>query len=138
MTFTRLVELLQQKDEGYIILANSGAFYVALGKDAILLNDILDLKLSCMNKKMCKVGFPKNSLNKYKKILKRLKYSYIVYDLDFVKYDINELERYEGQFKNEIKETQKDCYICKHELGGYTKKENKYMKAFAKYSYSKN
>ena len=130
MRFCDLVEVLQQKDEGYIVFVNSGAFYIAVGKDALLLNKILDLKLSCMNKKVCKVGFPKNALNKYKTLLMRHKYCFVVYELDFAKSDIKEIEKYEGQLKNEIKETHKDCYICKHELNGYTEKENKYIKVY--------
>lgn len=132
MTFSRLLELLQEKDKGYIVLINSGAFYIATGRDAILLNHILELKLSCMKKEVCKVGFPKRALEKYKKLLKRNRYSYIIYEVDTVKCDIKILEKYEGQQKNTIKENKKDCYICKNELAGYTKKESKYTKAFEK------
>ena len=98
MTFSRLLELLQEKDKGYIILANSGAFYIAIGRDAILLNKILDLKLSCMCKDLCKVGFPKSALGKYKKLLKRNRYSYIIYEVDTVNCDIEIVEKYEGRF----------------------------------------
>lgn len=44
MTFSRLLELLQEKDKGYIVLINSGAFYIATGRDAILLNHISYMK----------------------------------------------------------------------------------------------
>lgn len=132
MTFSELLGLLQEKDKGYIVLVNSGAFYIATGRDAILLNKILDLKLNCMCKDVCKVGFPKNALEKYKKLLKRSRYSYIIYEVDTVKCDIEILEKYEGQQKNTIKENKKDCYICKNELAGYTEKANKYTKAFEK------
>ena len=40
-----MLELLQEKNKGYIILANAGAFYLARGKDAVKLNEILELKL---------------------------------------------------------------------------------------------
>lgn len=130
MTFCRLMELLQEKDKGYIIIANAGAFYIAIGKDAILLNKILDLKLNCMCKGICKIGFPKNALEKYKKLLKRTKYSYIMYEVNVNQEDIKVLEKYEGSLKNEIKENKKDCYICKNELAGYTEKENKYTKMY--------
>ena len=43
-----MLELLQEKNKGYIILANAGAFYLARGKDAVKLNEILGLKLLCM------------------------------------------------------------------------------------------
>ena len=34
----KMLELLQEKNKGYIILANAGAFYLARGKDAVKLN----------------------------------------------------------------------------------------------------
>ena len=63
-----MLALLQIKDKGHIILANAGNFYIARGKDALLLNEILGLKLSCLECEICKVGFPKNSLEKYIKL----------------------------------------------------------------------
>ena len=43
MGFSKMLELLQEKNKGYIILANAGAFYLARGKDAVKLNEILGL-----------------------------------------------------------------------------------------------
>jgi hypothetical protein len=42
MSFGKMVELLQRKDKGKIILVNSGSFYIARGKDAVLLHNILN------------------------------------------------------------------------------------------------
>lgn len=67
MSFCKMIELLQNKDKGKIILINSGAFYIARGKDELLLHNILDLKVNCMETEICKVGFPKGSLEKYTK-----------------------------------------------------------------------
>ena len=33
MGFSKMLELLQEKNKGYIILANAGAFYLAKGKN---------------------------------------------------------------------------------------------------------
>ena len=44
MGFSKMLELLQEKNKGYIIMANAGAFYLARGKDAVKLNEILGLK----------------------------------------------------------------------------------------------
>lgn len=129
MNFYKMVELLQNKEQGYIILINNGNFYIARGRDAILLNKILDLKLSCAEKDVCKVGFPLTALEKYKKLIKRERYSYIIYNFDRTKFKIEKIEKYDGPLKNDIKENKKDCYICKSVLGGYTQKENKYLKA---------
>ena len=38
MGFSKMLKLLQAKDKGYIILLNPGSFYIARGKDAVLLN----------------------------------------------------------------------------------------------------
>ena len=48
MSFGKMVELLQRKDNGKIILVNSGSFYIARGRDAVLLHNILNLKVNCM------------------------------------------------------------------------------------------
>lgn len=55
MSFSKMIELLQNKDKGKIILINSGACYIARGKDAVLLHNILDLKVNCMETEICKV-----------------------------------------------------------------------------------
>ena len=89
MKFREMVKILQEKEKGYIILINSGSFYVARGKDAIILNKELDLKLTCMEKEVCKEGFPIGALEKYTKILKRKRYSYILYNFDR---NLNKLE----------------------------------------------
>jgi hypothetical protein len=64
MTYTEKFIQLQKENEGYVVLANRGNFIVALGRDAIHLNNKIGLKLSCDKNKICKVGFPINSLEK--------------------------------------------------------------------------
>ena len=138
MKFGEMVKILQRREEGYIVLINSGKFYVARGKDAILLNKELDLKLVCMEKQVCKVGFPKETLEKYMKILKRKRYSYIVYNFDR---NLNKLEiitKYEGKIKSLGKEEKRDCIMCKMGNGGYTEKEEKYMEAILNLYRSEN
>ena len=62
MSFSKMIELLQNKEKGKIILVNSGNFYIARGKDAVLLHNVLNLKVNCLETEVCKVGFPLNSL----------------------------------------------------------------------------
>lgn len=62
MGFSKMMELLQQKNKGKIVFCNTGNFYIAIGKDAVLLNNLIDLKLSCLKQEICKVGFPINAL----------------------------------------------------------------------------
>ena len=65
MGFSQMMELLQVKNKGEIVLCNAGNFYIAIGKDAVLLNELLGLKLGCLKPEMCKVGFPIAFLEKY-------------------------------------------------------------------------
>ena len=55
MKFGEMIDILQKNEARYIVLINSGRFFIARGKDAILLNKELDLKLVCMEKEICKV-----------------------------------------------------------------------------------
>ena len=79
-----MIELLQKKEKGKIVFCNSGNFYVAIGKDAVLLNNLIGLKVSCIKPEICKVGFPISSLEKYTEILKitEKRYGFVVYDFD--------------------------------------------------------
>ena len=96
MGFSKMLALLQIKDKGSIILANVGNFYVARGKDALLLNEILGLKLSCLETEICKIGFPINTLEKYTKLIEEKDYSYIVYNYDNVFNKLRIVKRYDG------------------------------------------
>ena len=63
-----MIELLQMKNKGYIVLVKTGNFYIARGKDALALNKMQDLKLTWLETEKCKVGFPISSLEKYTKL----------------------------------------------------------------------
>ena len=62
MGFSKMMKLLQTKEKGKIVFCNIGNFYVAIGKDAVLLNELIDIKVSCFKEEVCKVGFPIISL----------------------------------------------------------------------------
>ncbi len=96
-----MMELLQKKNQGKIIFCNAGYFYIAIGKDAVLLNNLLELKASCIKPEVCKVGFPINSLEKYTELLIQKRYSYIVYYFDQEKEELQILEDYEGKNRKE-------------------------------------
>lgn len=128
MGFSKMLALLQIKDKGKIILVNAGNFYIARGKDALLLNEILGLKLSCLETEICKVGFPINSLEKYSKLIEKKDYSYIVYNYDnaFNKLDI--IKKYDGRNKNMLTDERKNCYTCSNSVKMY-RKADKYVQA---------
>ena len=126
-----MMELLQEKNKGKIVFCNTGNFYVAIGKDAVILNRLLDLKVSCFKPEVCKVGFPINSLEKYLELIYEKKHGYIVYFFDQEKEELEVVKEYIGENKNKIMVENINCYICKHSTK-YYKKEDKYLKALAK------
>ena len=79
MTFSRMMEQMQYSLYGKILFVSCGAFYIARGKDAILVNKLINLKLNCLSTGVCKVGFPINALEKYSKSLEETGYSFIIY-----------------------------------------------------------
>lgn len=128
MGFSKMLALLQIKDKGKIILVNAGNFYIARGKDALLLNEILGLKLSCLETEICKVGFPINSLEKYSKLIEKKDYSYIVYNYDNAFNKLNIIKKYDGKNKNMLIGERKNCYICNNSVKMY-RKADKYVQA---------
>lgn len=44
MAFSQMMEILQEKNKGKIVICNIGNFYVAIGADAILLNKTNKIK----------------------------------------------------------------------------------------------
>ena len=131
MSFSIMMELLQEKNKGKIVFCNAGNFYVAIGKDAVILNRLLDLKVSCFKPEVCKVGFPINSLEKYLELIHEKKYGYIIYFFNQEKEELEVITEYDGKNKNRIMVENINCYICKHSTK-YYKKEDKYLKALAK------
>ena len=67
MKFLEMVEALQQeeKNKNKIILVKCGVFFVAIGRDAILLHEILGLNVTCIKPSICKVGIPIQNCIKY-------------------------------------------------------------------------
>lgn len=128
MGFSKMLALLQIKDKGKIILVNAGNFYIARGKDALLLNEILGLKLSCLETEICKVGFPINSLEKYSKLIEKKDYSYIVYNYDNIFNKLNIIKKYDGRNKNMLTDERKNCYTCNNSVKMY-RKADKYVQA---------
>lgn len=128
MGFSKMLGLLQIKSKGSIVLVNAGSFYIARGKDALLLNQLLNLKLNCLEMEVCKVGFPINSLDKYTKLIEEKNYSYIVYNYDNVLNKLSILKEYNGKYKNAIKEERNNCYTCTNSVKMY-RKTDKYMEA---------
>ena len=58
-------EKLKLEDLECIYLFLCGNFYIALDSDAIILNELFDMKLTKFSNLCDKCGFPKSSLEKY-------------------------------------------------------------------------
>lgn len=58
-------ENLKSKEVDCLYLFLCGNFYIALDSDAIILNELFDMKLTKFSNLCDKCGFPKNSLEKY-------------------------------------------------------------------------
>ena len=81
MSFSKMLEILKKKEKK-IVFVECGAFYLAVGEDAVFLHDTLRLKCTCFRNNICKIGIPINSIEKYLVELNKLKYAYTVYDFD--------------------------------------------------------
>ena len=57
MSFSKMLEILQERNEKKIVLIRLGMFYIATGRDAVLLHDKLNLKCTCFTDNVCKVGY---------------------------------------------------------------------------------
>lgn len=82
MNFYEMILKLKEIYINEIILVSYGAFYIAIGEDAVLLNKKLGLQVNCIKRNVCKVGVPKNSIDKYVEKLNKINYSYIVLDFN--------------------------------------------------------
>ncbi len=96
MKFVEVVKTLQEQNAKKIILVKNGIFFVAIGKDALILSDQIGLKRTCMKEKLCKVGFLVKSSEKYIKILQEKNLSFGLYVIDKKDEKIEEIYTYEG------------------------------------------
>ena len=111
MSFSKMLEGLKARDKEKILIIGIGAFYIAVGEDAVLLHEKLGLKCTCFKDHICKVGIPRNSIGKYMKEIDKTKYGYILYDYDRKENKIIELAYKEGR-KNKIIDKNINCLAC--------------------------
>lgn len=111
MSFSKMVEGLKERDKEKLLIIGLGAFYIAIGEDAVLLHEKLGLKCTCFKNHICKVGIPRNSIGKYIKEIEKLKYGYILYDYNSKNKRLLELSYKEGK-KNKIMNKNINCLAC--------------------------
>ena len=130
LTFSDMMEVLKEENKGRIVFCNNGSFYVAIGNDAILLNKVLDLQLSCMKTGLCKVGFPIEALEKYTGLLIKSGYSFVVYDFNSEKEDLVIIISCTGKRLN-YETARNKCFTCEKNKNK-DKKIDKYTCALIK------
>ena len=133
MKFYEFIQYLQKENPDKVIMVKSGAFFNAIGRDAIVLESVLGFKRTCHAKLLCKCGLPvsyvKENLEKVKTRLKEKNISIILYDeVEGGRYKYNN-KTYDVLFELEgesIKENRNslNCIECKNNV--YNKDINKY------------
>ena len=115
MKFSKKFEEIKNREEnkGKIVLIRCGIFFIAIGNDAVLLNRLYGLKVTCFKENTCKVGIPVSFVLKYLDILEEDGYSYILYDYDKNTKELIEKYKIEGKLNTET-ETCKTCKECAH------------------------
>ena len=111
MKFSKKFEEIKNREEnkGKIVLIRCGIFFIAIGTDAVLLNKLYGLKVTCFKENICKVGIPVSFALKYLELIEKDNYSYILYD-----YEKNTKELIpQYKFKGEINTEEKTCKQCK-------------------------
>ena len=129
MSFSNMLEILQEKNKNKIVLIRTGVFYIATGKDAIFLNKQLGLKCVCFKSEICKIGIPEIRIEYYLRKLEKLNIAYIVYHFDNQTEKLIEKYKSEGNYHNE-KWKNNNCLLCKGSAS--YKKQDKYLNAIRK------
>ena len=129
MSFSKMVEGLKERDKEKLLIIGLGAFYIAIGEDAVLLHEKLGLKCTCFKNHICEVGIPRNSIGKYIKEIEKLKYGYILYDYNSKNKRLLELSYKEGK-KNKIMNKNINCLAC---MGASKYEEDDYSIALLKF-----
>ena len=113
MKFSKRIEEIKNKEEnkGKLVLVRCGIFFIAIGSDAILLNKLYGLKVTCFKENICKVGVPVSFALKYLELIERDKYGYVLYDYEKDTKQLISQYKYEGQINTEEK-TCKQCKEC--------------------------
>ena len=111
MKFSKRIEELKNKEEnkGKIVLVRCGIFVIAIGNDAILLNRLYGLKVTCFKENICKVGMPVSFVLKYLDLIEEKGYSYVLYDYGKDTKELVAQHRFEGEINTE----ESSCKQCK-------------------------
>ena len=102
--FSKILKEIQERNKGYIVLIKNGIFYCGIGKDAVLMNQILNYKPVCFKEKICKCGIPVSTISRVIPKMVESGYSYIIYDYNKETKEYKEIYRIEGHEVHEVNE----------------------------------
>ena len=110
MKFIEKVNQLQKakENQGYIIFVRCGIFYTAIGKDAVAIMKRSNYKPVCAKERVCKIGIPISSFEKYLRKLIEENVGVVVYDYQKESEEYKEIARVAGIKEEEINE----CLEC--------------------------
>ena len=111
MTFSDKIFELQCKYPHDVILIKNGIFFVAVGKDALFLNEKLKLKCTCFGHEICKIGFLVKSAENYINNMKKIGISFRMYILNENK-DEELIFKNEGNISNPYNTKSNKCNEC--------------------------
>ena len=129
MSFSKMLEILQERNEKKIVLIRLGMFYIATGRDVVLLHDKLNLKCTCFTDNVCKVGIPVIAIDKYIEKLDKTGYGYVIYNYNKDKAELTEVLTKTGR-DTRITSKNLNCLTCK---GISEYKDDEYMLALYNY-----
>ena len=94
-------EILKNNNASMIYLFECGNFYIALDSDAIVMNEMFNLKLTKFSNVCDKCGFPKNALEKYKEQLNQRDINYKVIEQTNISPEnmLNSLRKLLGEYE---------------------------------------
>ena len=115
MKFVEIVEKFQNLEEnkGKVLLARCGVFMVAIGKDAIFLNKVLKLNVTCIKPGICRAGIPVTHTLKYADLIEKMGYSFVIYDYDSKNKKFERKYSFEGNANPEV-DKNIGCSNCKY------------------------
>lgn len=110
-SFSEMVKELQEKYKGYLVLVRNGIFYCAIGKDAVIMHQLLGYKPVCFKDGVCKCGIPVNAVELAILRLIETGYSCIIFNYKKAEKTYNEVFRLEGR---EVFESNNNigCEVC--------------------------
>ena len=117
-TCINVVRKLQKENQGKVVLIRNGIFLCGIGKDAVIMNKLLNYKPICLKSGICKTGIPVNCFKREIPKLVETGYSFVVYNYDKNRDKIYEIYRIEQEEIYEEKENIgcKECWYCENRV----------------------